>query len=648
MSDGAGVRPRLGALRAKWGSDRARPRVARPKVVFGGDPDRAYVLGERDGAAVIESWNARSGVCLGAVTVAGSASWKGDRVWRGLGADEVIAVLRHDAPGDRDTVRVELVSIDLTTGTVLDATSIAQQLTVEDVHPTMDFWIGRYPYAQVTVGRREEQTRLTLSPRDGRPNVCALSSDGACAFVVRAASGLPAVVDASSGDVLAEAAEPAANGGGHAVFSPRDETVWGVFDREVWCWDAARMVLLGRFAGAPHGAEIVAVSPDGRAVLLDGPSAFALGVGATTWRGRAWVPRLARMSPDGGRLARVDGSLTWHELDHDRRVESHDDGHAGGVRAIAVSRDGRLVATSSEDRTIRVCEASSGALHWTLEGDPLGYGGVAFAPDGVTLYALTHGDPARLTRWSLVDGAETTPTELVLGRSGRLEVSDDASMILVHHAARTAGMTVWFNEDATLVDAVGFAELDLASLCPYPDATERSLFAAFVHDRDTIRVASHQTRGSAQGADVVELSVSTGTVRASWTLASGQMVCGWSPGGRWLVGAEYAIDPMTNEVTDAQLGFFCADRGFRREAGVLVDGDALWIGRFALGADRVAMVRDDGNVYFVERERGTAWRLGDPPRSRVTTLALSPDEGSLYVGTEGGQVMVYVCAVAAP
>ena len=72
---------------------------------------------------------------------------------------------------------------------------------------------------------------------------------------------------------------------------------------------------------------------------------------------------------------------------------------AGMARSVAVSPDGRLLATTHEDRTVKVWEAAGRTLVRTLGGNG-GVGlGVAFAPDGRTLATAT-GD-GTVTRWAV-------------------------------------------------------------------------------------------------------------------------------------------------------------------------------------------------------------------------------------------------------
>src|SRR5262249_55497472 len=60
-------------------------------------------------------------------------------------------------------------------------------------------------------------------------------------------------------------------------------------------------------------------------------------------------------------------------------------GHAGAVRAVAVSPDGKLLASAGDDRTGRLLRLATGNALTTRTGRTDRVRSVAFAPDGRTL-----------------------------------------------------------------------------------------------------------------------------------------------------------------------------------------------------------------------------------------------------------------------
>ncbi|MBV9313587.1 MAG: hypothetical protein JO100_07485, partial [Pseudonocardia sp.] len=71
-------------------------------------------------------------------------------------------------------------------------------------------------------------------------------------------------------------------------------------------------------------------------------------------------------------------------------------GHTNWVRGVAFSPDGRLLATTSYDRTVRVWDPATGAHLRTLEGHTNWVNGVAFSPDGRLLATASRDRTVRL------------------------------------------------------------------------------------------------------------------------------------------------------------------------------------------------------------------------------------------------------------
>lgn len=112
---------------------------------------------------------------------------------------------------------------------------------------------------------------------------------------------------------------------------------------------------------------------------------------------------VAAISFAGGRvmLRRLDREPSHIELR----------GHQEPVRHIAFSADGRLVATSSEDKTARVWDTATGKAVAVLAGHMKAVEASAFDRDGKRLTTVSKDGTAR--QWDVQSGAQTTAIDLV-------------------------------------------------------------------------------------------------------------------------------------------------------------------------------------------------------------------------------------------
>jgi WD40 repeat protein/energy-coupling factor transporter ATP-binding protein EcfA2 len=141
--------------------------------------------------------------------------------------------------------------------------------------------------------------------------------------------------------------------------------------------------------------------------------------------GHAGAVYLTSFSPDGRTLATTGFDRTirlWDVHDRDRPAPLGEPlrGHTSWVTSAVFSPDGRTLATAGDDRTVRLWDVSDPARPRAL-GAPLAGGGgtiylLAFSPDGATL--ATADQDRTVGLWNLADLSRPAPLPALTGHTG--------------------------------------------------------------------------------------------------------------------------------------------------------------------------------------------------------------------------------------
>jgi DNA-binding beta-propeller fold protein YncE len=166
-----------------------------------------------------------------------------------------------------------------------------------------------------------------------------------------------------------------------ATLSPDGKrAVTGAMDRTLRVWDADTGKHLRAFQNVTDFPRCGAFSPDGKKVVVGHHENLA------NWTTSAATVRI--WDVETGKLERSAA------------------GHTGAITAVAWSRDGKWIASSSFDRTVRILDAGTLKEHRRLTVSPAGSDGVAVTPDARRVVTAGLGADTAVRLWDVASGKE--------------------------------------------------------------------------------------------------------------------------------------------------------------------------------------------------------------------------------------------------
>jgi WD40 repeat protein len=192
-------------------------------------------------------------------------------------------------------------------------------------------------------------------------------------------------------------------------------------------WDVATGKAVGSLEGPrglPEGAATLAFAPDGKTLATLAGDAVVRLWDTTTRRelrrftlaakiGKdnrtPWLVGAAAFAPDGKTLAAGNGNAIrlWDPATGEEIGKR--DAHTDAVTCLAISPDGKSVASGGVDDTIRLWDAATGRQRRRLDGHAGRVESLAFSPDGRLLISASADETLRL--WDVAAGREVRQME---------------------------------------------------------------------------------------------------------------------------------------------------------------------------------------------------------------------------------------------
>ncbi|MBD2731696.1 pentapeptide repeat-containing protein [Nostoc sp. FACHB-892] len=328
--------------------------------------------------------------------------------------------------------------------------------------------------------------------------------------------------------------------------------------------------------------------------------------------GQVWT---IAFSPDGQLLASGSDDQTirlWNA--HDGTCLTVLQGHTGGVTSVSFSPNGQMLASASEDASIRLWSVDHGTILKTLSGHTRWVWAVAFSPDGQSLASGSEDCTIRL--WEVKTG---TCRKTLQGHTGWVtSLSFSPNGQTLASGSEDASVRLWSVQDGT-----SFKRLQGHNNCVWAVAYAPSAGSANNPDGQTLASGS------------VDLSVRLWDVQNGTCLktfqgrTNGVRSVSFSPDGSMLASGGY----------DALVRLW----DWQQETCKALPGHTNWIWAMAFhpNGQMVASGSEDQTIRLWDVQNSTCCQTLQEHTSWVCSVSFSPNGQMLASGSHDGSVRLW-------